>query len=231
MLSKLIITALVLAVILILALPFLLLNTWIRARASACHISLFSIIGMKLRQINPDTIVEALIRIKKGDLDSIMTDELEAHYLAKGNILTVIDALIAAEQADLELTFQQAAAIDLAGRDVVAAVQTCIKPRIIDCPDQSNGQKTIKARAKDTVKLRCKARIKLRVNLSRLIGGATEETLIARVSEAIVSRIGSQDSHEAILLTPSIISSDLLSMGLDEKTAFDIISIDLEFIE
>ncbi|NQZ69875.1 MAG: flotillin-like protein FloA [Lentisphaeria bacterium] len=219
-------------VVLLGSLPFLyFFTTWIRAYMSGCRVTVLNLIGMRLRKVSPLLIVEALIRVKKGGLDDISTDELEAHYLAQGNVLAVVDALIAASRADLDLSFKQATAIDLAGRNVLDAVQTSVNPRVIDCPDPTKGRSTIDAVAKDGIQLRCKARVTVRANLKRLIGGATEETIIARVGEGIVTSVGSEESHKNVLENPDLISSRVLAKGLDANTAFEIISIDIADVD
>ncbi|MCJ8332206.1 MAG: flotillin-like protein FloA [Lentisphaeria bacterium] len=219
-------------VVLLGSLPFLyFFTTWIRAYMSGCRVTILNLIGMRLRKVSPLLIVEALIRVKKGGLDDISTDELEAHYLAQGNVLAVVDALIAASRADLDLSFKQATAIDLAGRNVLDAVQTSVNPRVIDCPDPTKGRSTIDAVAKDGIQLRCKARVTVRANLKRLIGGATEETIIARVGEGIVTSVGSEESHKNVLENPDLISSRVLAKGLDANTAFEIISIDIADVD
>jgi len=210
---------------------FYFLNVYIRALASKAHVSLWNLVGMKLRRVPPTLIVEALIRCKKAGLTDIATDALEAHYLAGGDVLNVVNALIAADKAGIELKFPQAAAIDLAGRDVFDAVRVSVNPRVIDCPDPAKGRTTIDAVAKDGIQLKAKARVTVRANLNRLVGGATEETIIARVGEGIVTTIGSADTYKDVLENPDRISNVVLAKGLDSGTAFDILSIDIADVD
>jgi uncharacterized protein YqfA (UPF0365 family) len=159
------------------------------------------------------------------------TDKLEAHYLARGNVPRVVQALVAANKANINLIFERAAAIDLAGRNVLEAVQTSVNPRVIDCPDPGKGRGTVDAVAKDGIQLKAKARVTVRANLDRLVGGATEETIIARVGEGIVSSIGSASSHKEVLENPDHISKKVLEKGLDSGTAFEILSIDIADVD
>jgi uncharacterized protein YqfA (UPF0365 family) len=222
---------LVVAAIVVLLFPiamfFYFVNVWIRALASKAPVSIWNLIGMKLRHVSPNLIVEALIRLKKAGLTEIDTDGLEAHYLAGGDILNVVNALIAADKAGIALTFQRAAAIDLAGRAVFGAVRTSVNPKVIDCPDPSKGRLTIDAVAKDGIQVKAKARVTVRTNLDRLVGGATEETIIARVGEGIVTTIGSAATYKEVLENPDSISKRVLEKGLDSGTAFEILSIDI----
>lgn len=206
-------------------------NVWIRAFASKAHVSFGTLIGMKLRRVTPTLVVEALIRLKKAGLVEIDTDPLEAHYLAGGDVLNVVNALIAADKAGIELTFERAAAIDLAGRDVFDAVRVSVNPRVIDCPDPSKGKATVDAVAKDGIQVKAKARVTVRANLERLVGGATEETIIARVGEGIVTTIGSSASYKEVLENPDLISKRVLDKGLDSGTAFEILSIDIADVD
>ncbi len=206
-------------------------SIWIRALASKADVSISDLIGMKLRKVPPSLIVEALIRVKKAGLEYVDSGSLEQHYLAGGNVLGVVNALIAADKAGIELIFPKAAAIDLAGRDVFEAVRTSVNPKVIDCPDPAKGRNTIDAVAKDGIQLKAKARVTVRANLERLIGGATEETIIARVGEGIVTTIGSAESHKAVLENPDLISKRVLDKGLDSNTAFEILSIDIADID
>ena len=210
---------------------FYFLNVWIRALASQAHVSIMNLIGMKLRRVPPTLVVEALIRLKKAGLLEVETDGLEAHYLAGGDLLNVVNALIAADKAGIELNFQKAAAIDLAGRDVFEAVRLSVNPRVIDCPDSSKGRNTIDAVAKDGIQVQAKARVTVRANLERLVGGATEETIIARVGEGIVTTIGSSDSYASVLENPDLISKRVLEKGLDSGTAYEILSIDIADVD
>ena len=221
-----------LLVLFIVVFPFLyFFGIWLRALASRVPVSVLNLIGMKLRKIPPHLIVEALIRLRKAGLDYVSTDDLEAHYLAGGDILSVSNALIAANKAGIELIFKRAAAIDLAGRDVFDAVRTSVNPKVIDCPDPAKGRTTIDAVAKDGIQLKAKARVTVRANLDRLIGGATEETIIARVGEGIVTTIGSAESYKTVLENPDMISKRVLDKGLDSGTAYEILSIDIADVD
>ena len=210
---------------------FYFMNVWIRALASKAHVSLWTLVGMKLRRVPPAQIVEALIRLRKAGLISIDTDSLEAHYMAGGDILNVVNALIAADKAGITLTFERAAAIDLAGRDVFDAVRVSVNPRVIDCPDPAKGRATVDAVAKDGIQVKAKARVTVRANLERLVGGATEETIIARVGEGIVTTIGSANTYKEVLENPDQISKRVLDKGLDSGTAFEILSIDIADVD
>jgi uncharacterized protein YqfA (UPF0365 family) len=203
---------------------------WIQAASSGVSVSFGSLIGMWLRKVDPRIIVETRIMASKAGLQ-IPTDLLEAHYLARGNVRKVVTALINASRANIPLTFQRAAAIDLAGRDVLNAVQTSVNPKVIDCPDPGSHKQTMDAVAQDGIQLKAKARVTVRANLDRLVGGATEETIIARVGEGIVSAIGSAKTHKAVLENPDTISSAVLAKGLDSGTAYEILSIDIADID
>ena len=206
------------------------IGIWIRARFSGARVSLWNLVGMKLRRIPPSLIVDTRINAVKAGLD-ITTDELESHYLAGGNIVRVVQALIAASKAGITLDWKRATAIDLAGRDVLEAVQTSVNPKIIDCPSPATGKLTIDAVAKDGIQLKAKARVTVRANIDRLVGGATEETIIARVGEGIVTTIGSAQSYKAVLENPDSISKRVLEKGLDSGTAFQILSIDIADVD
>ena len=206
------------------------LNIWIRAWAAGAHVSIFSLIGMRLRGVPPAVIVNARIMAVKAGL-AITTDELEAHYLAGGNVFNVVKALIAADKANIDLKFQRAAAIDLAGRNVLEAVQTSVNPKVIDCPDPRKGKVTVDAVAKNGIQVKAKARVTVRANIERLVGGATEETIIARVGEGIVTTIGSAETHKQVLENPDLISQRVLEKGLDAGTAFEILSIDIADVD
>ena len=203
---------------------------WIRATAAGAHVSIFSLVGMSLRKVPPAVIVDSRIMAIKAGLN-LTTDDLEAHYMAGGNVYNVVKALIAADKASIELVFQKAAAIDLAGRNVLEAVQTSVNPKVIDCPDPSKGKVTVDAVAKDGIQVKAKARVTVRANIERLIGGATEETIIARVGEGIVTTIGSSVSHKTVLENPDNISKRVLEKGLDAGTAFEILSIDIADVD
>jgi len=203
------------------------LGVWIRALMSGARVSLGSLIGMKLRRVRPDLIVDARIRLVKAGLN-VMTDPLEAHFLAGGDVINVVNALIAADKANIELSFQRAAAIDLAGRDVLEAVKTSVQPKVIDCPDpKTSGTGMLDAVAKDGIRLLVKARVTVRANIERLVGGAQEDTIIARVGQGIVSAIGSSETYKHVLENPDQISRRVLESGLDAQTGFEIVSIDI----
>lgn len=208
-------------------------NLWFQAYMSSAHVSIWSLIGMSFRQVDARVIVQAKIMAMQAGLGrEITTRRLEAHYLAGGNVPNVIRALIAAQRADLPLDFDQAAAIDLAGRDVLDAVRTSVNPKVIDCPDPAKSERnTLSAIAKNGVELRVRTRVTVRTNLERLIGGATEETIIARVGEGIITSIGSSSTHLEVLENPDNISKAVLARGLDAQTAFQIVSIDIADID
>jgi uncharacterized protein YqfA (UPF0365 family) len=225
----------VFAVLTLLVLGFLILffkffGLWFRALLSGAPVGMGRIIGMWLRHVNPSVIVDARIMLTKAGIP-VETDMLETHFLARGNVMKVSQALVAANKANIPLPFQRAAAIDLAGRDVLEAVKTSVNPKVIDCPDPSKGKVTIDAVAKDGIQLQVKARVTVRANIERLVGGATEETIIARVGEGIVTTIGSAESYKAVLENPDLISKTVLEKGLDAGTAFEILSIDIADID
>ena len=205
---------------------FYFLKVWIRALAAGAHVAIFNLVGMKLRGIKPVVIVDAKIMATKAGLN-VGTNELEAHYLAGGSVAKVTRAMIAADKASIPLTFKRACAIDLAGRDIEEAVRTSVNPRVIDCPDPAKGTTMLDAVAKDGIRLLVKARVTVRANLDRLVGGATQDTIIARVGQGIVSAIGSSDSYKNVLENPDHISKRVLDSGLDSQTAFEIVSIDI----
>jgi uncharacterized protein YqfA (UPF0365 family) len=196
-----------------------------------------SLIGMSFRQVNARVIVQSRIMARQAGVASdpaapITSRRLEAHYLAGGDVPRVVKAVIAAHRANLDLDFDRAAAIDLAGRDVLDAVQTSVNPKVIDCPDPETSRKTfLSAIAKNGVELRVRARVTVRTNLPRLIGGATEETIIARVGEGIITAIGSAEDHAKVMENPDRISKAVLSRGLDSNTAFEIVSIDIADVD
>ncbi len=210
---------------------------WFQAYMSSADVSMLSLIGMHFRQVRPSVIVSAKIMAAQAGLNinrrnGISTQRLEAHYLAGGDVMRVINAIIAAQRAGIDLDFDRAAAIDLAGRDVLDAVRTSVYPKVIDCPDpQRSGKSFLSAIAKDGVELKIRARVTVRTNLEQLIGGATEETIIARVGESIISSIGSSDGHQDVLENPDRISKAVLERGLDAHTAFEIVSIDIADID
>ncbi|MGV3608234.1 MAG: flotillin-like protein FloA [Planctomycetaceae bacterium] len=209
---------------------------WFQAYMSSADVSMLSLIGMAFRQVRSDVVVRAKVMAAQAGLDinrrtGISTQRVEAHYLAGGNVMNVVNAIIAAHRAGIALDFDQAAAIDLAGRDVLDAVRTSVHPKVIDCPDpRRSTSDTLSAIAKNGVELRVKARVTVRTNLQRLIGGATEDTIIARVGEGIITSIGSAESHGEVLANPNRISRAVLERGLDNQTAFEIVSIDIAHV-
>ncbi len=203
---------------------------WIRAKLAGASVSIASLVGMRLRNVTPTTIVDSRVMAVKAGL-RISTDELETHYLAGGNVVRVVQALIAANKANIDLSFQQATAIDLAGRDILDAVQTSVNPKVIDCPNPRQGQATVAAVAMDGIQIKARARVTVRTNIKSLVGGATEETIIARVGEGIVTTIGSAQSHKKVLENPDMISRTVLARGLDAGTAFEILSIDIADVD
>jgi len=196
---------------------------WISALAAGVKISIFTLIGMRLRRVIPSRVVNPLIKAHKAGV-GVTTNQLESHYLAGGNVDRVVNALIAAQRANIELSFERTAAIDLAGRDVLQAVQMSVNPRVIETP-------FISGVAMDGIEVKAKARITVRANIERLVGGAGEETIVARVGEGIVSTIGSSVSHKKVLENPDMISRTVLSKGLDSGTAFEILSIDIADVD
>ena len=201
--------------------PFLL---WISAKVSGVNISLIQLFLMRIRKVPPHTIVQCMIEAHKADIQEVKRDGLEAHYLAGGHIERVVHALVSASKANIDLTFKMATAIDLAGRDVFQAVQMSVNPKVIDTPP-------VAAVAKDGIQLIAKARVTVRANIKQLVGGAGEETILARVGEGIVSSIGSSVSHKSVLENPDSISKLVLKKGLDAGTAFEILSIDIADID
>jgi len=199
---------------------------WINALFAGVKVTLGSLVGMRLRKVPPAVIVNALITANKSGLN-LTTNDLETHFLSGGNVLRVVNALIAADKAGIDLNFQMACGIDLAGRNILEAIQTSVNPRVIDCP--ASGK--IGAVAKDGIQVFAKARVTVRTNIKTLVGGATEETIIARVGEGIVSAIGSSDSYKDVLENPEKISKTVLSKGLDSGTAFEILSIDIADVD
>lgn len=196
---------------------------WISALAAGVKISIFTLVGMRLRRVIPSRVVNPLIKAHKAGLD-VSTNQLESHYLAGGNVDRVVNALIAAQRANIELSFERTAAIDLAGRDVLEAVQMSVNPKVIETP-------FIAGVAMNGIEVKAKARITVRANIERLVGGAGEETIVARVGEGIVSTIGSSESHAKVLENPDMISRTVLSKGLDSGTAFEILSIDIADVD
>lgn len=209
-------------------------NVWLKALLAKAPVSIATLIAMRLRGVPYSTVVDARITAAKAGIP-LSIDELEAHYLAEGNLIPTIQALIAADKANLNLTFARACAIDLAtkgtSKTVVEAVQTSVKPKVIDCPNPDAGRTTIDAVAKDGIQVKVRARVTVRTNLERFVGGAQEETIIARVGEGIVSTIGSSDSYKSVLENPDQISKTVLERGLDTGTAYSILSIDIADID
>ncbi|WP_026522155.1 flotillin-like protein FloA [Butyrivibrio sp. VCB2001] len=219
-------TIIIAAIVIILLIVFFAVipvGMWISAVASGVKISIFSLVGMKLRRVKPVKIVSPLIKATKAGIN-VTTNQLEAHYLAGGNVDNVVNALIAAERASMNLSFEQASAIDLAGRDVFEAVTMSVTPKVIETPQ-------IAAVAKDGIELLVKARVTVRTNIDRLIGGAGEATVLARVGEGIVTTVGSAITHSSVLENPDDISKVVLEKGLDSGTAYEIMSIDIADID
>ncbi|MET3699287.1 uncharacterized protein YqfA (UPF0365 family) [Bacillus oleivorans] len=218
------IIAVVLAIIVLAVLfTFVPVMLWISALAAGVRVSIFTLIGMRLRRVIPSRVINPLIKASKAGLN-INTNQLESHYLAGGNVDRVVNALIAAQRANIELSFERCAAIDLAGRDVLEAVQMSVNPKVIETP-------FISGVAMDGIEVKAKARITVRANIDRLVGGAGEETIIARVGEGIVSTIGSSNDHKKVLENPDMISRTVLQKGLDSGTAFEILSIDIADVD
>ncbi len=203
---------------------------WLQAFFSRADVKLSELIGMWLRKVDARTIVISKITAVQAGL-TLTTQDLESHYLAGGRVPNVVRALIAANRANIDLTLKTATAIDLAGRDILEAVQTSVNPKVIDCPDPRKGRETVDAVAQDGIQLKAKARVTVRANIQRLIGGATEETVIARVGEGIVTTIGSAITYKSVLENPDRISKSVLAKGLDAGTAFEILSIDIADVD
>jgi uncharacterized protein YqfA (UPF0365 family) len=211
-------------ILLFIILYFVPIGIWFSALVSGVRISLMQLFLMRFRKVPPGTITRAMIEAHKAGLGFVKRDELEAHYLAGGHVENVVHALVSADKANIELTFKMATAIDLAGRDVLEAVRMSVNPKVINTPPVS-------AVAKDGIQLICKARVTVRANIKQLVGGAGEETVLARVGEGIVSSIGSSQSHKTVLENPDYISKVVLDKGLDAGTAFEILSIDIADID
>jgi uncharacterized protein YqfA (UPF0365 family) len=199
---------------------------WLQAISSGCHVRILDFVGMYLRRVSPRVIIDCLVMGTKAGIP-VDIDKLQAHVLARGNVRSVLTALVAASRAQINLTFERAAAIDLAGRDVLDAVRTSVNPKVIDCPHPGRGQASIDGVSKNGIQLKTRARVTVRTNLDRLVGGATEETVIARVGQGIVAAIGMAEDHKEVLANPSRLSKVVLSEGLDAGTAFEIVSIDI----
>jgi uncharacterized protein YqfA (UPF0365 family) len=228
------------AVLFVVALVAVLVNfgaIWLQAYMASADVSFASLVGMSFRQVPPRTIINAKIMGAQAGLsidrrEGMSTADLEAHFLAGGDVTRVLRAIVAANRAGIALDFDRAAAIDLAGRDVLEAVQTSVSPKVIDCPPSEPGRKTtLSAVAKNGVELLIHARVTVRTNLDRLIGGATEDTIIARVGQGIITSIGSTDTHMDVMGMPDRISKEMLDRGLDANTAFEIVSIDIADID
>lgn len=218
-----IITLILVLILIIVFFKFFPLGLWVTALFSGVKVSIMTLFGMKIRRVNPINIVNPMIKATKAGL-VLSIDKLEAHYLAGGNVNSLVNALIAAQRANINLEFEQAAAIDLAGRDVLEAVQVSVNPKVIETP-------IIAAVAKDGIEVKVKARVTVRANIERLVGGAGEETIIARVGEGVVTTVGSAISHKEVLENPDKISKTVLAKGLDSGTAFEILSIDIADID
>lgn len=203
---------------------------WLQARLSRADVKFSELIGMWLRKVDSRTIVLSKIMGVQAGIE-LTTRDLESHYLAGGRVTNVVRALIAANRANIDLSLKTATAIDLAGRDILDAVQTSVNPKVIDCPDPTKGRDTVDAVAQDGIQLKAKARVTVRANIERLIGGATEETVIARVGEGIVTTIGSSIAYKSVLENPDKISKAVLAKGLDAGTAFEILSIDIADVD
>ena len=212
----------IIIIVVVILFTFIPVMLWISALAAGVKVSIFTLVGMRLRRVVPSRVINPLIKAYKAGLD-LTTNQLESHYLAGGNVDRVVNALIAAHRANIELIFERSAAIDLAGRDVLQAVQMSVNPKVIETP-------FIAGIAMDGIEVKAKARITVRANIDRLVGGAGEETVLARVGEGIVSTIGSSKTHAAVLENPDSISRTVLDRGLDAGTAFEILSIDIEDI-
>jgi uncharacterized protein YqfA (UPF0365 family) len=215
--------ALLIIILVMLFFTFVPVGLWVTAFFSGVKVKISTLIGMRLRRVAPNRIVSPMIKATKAGLN-LHIDELEAHFLAGGNVNTVVDALIAAQRANIPLEFERAAAIDLAGRNVLEAVQVSVNPKVIETPQ-------IAAVSRDGIEVVAKARVTVRANIERLVGGAGEETIIARVGEGIVTTVGSSDSHKNVLENPDSISKTVLSKGLDSGTAFEILSIDIADVD
>lgn len=205
---------------------------WFRAFMSGAMVGPLQMVVMKLKKVNPQVIVDSRIMSVQAGLKNVTTNAMESHYLAGGNVPIIIRSMIAAHRAKIDLDWNTAAAIDLAGRNVLEAVQTSVKTKVIDCPDPSrHGRSTLDGVARDGIQLKARARVTVRTNLSQLVGGATEETIIARVGEGIVSAIGSCETHKEVLANPMLIAKAVLNKGLDSQTAYEIVSIDIADID
>jgi uncharacterized protein YqfA (UPF0365 family) len=222
--TALLLVAVVLAIIILAVLfTFVPVMLWISALAAGVRVSIFTLIGMRLRRVIPSRVINPLIKAHKAGIN-VTTNQLESHYLAGGNVDRVVNALIAAHRANIELLFERCAAIDLAGRDVLEAVQMSVNPKVIETP-------FIAGMAMNGIEVKAKARITVRANIDRLVGGAGEETIVARVGEGVISTIGSSEHHTKVLENPDMISQTVLAKGLDSGTAFEILSIDIADVD
>jgi len=225
-----ILVILILAALVLFLLFLKFFRLWLQARLSRADVKFSELIGMWLRKVDTKTIVLSKITAIQAGL-TVTTRDLESHYLAGGRVPNVVRALVAANRANIDLSLKTATAIDLAGRDILDAVQTSVNPKVIDCPDPAKSRGTIDAVAQDGIQLKAKARVTVRANIERLIGGATQETIIARVGEGIVTTIGSAITYKSVLENPDDISKSVLAKGLDAGTAFEILSIDIADVD
>jgi len=216
--------------LIVVAFAFQYIGLYLQAWVSGAKVGLIDLVMMRFRKVNAKSVVINRISAKKAGIE-VTTDQLEAHYLAGGRIMNVVRAMIAADKARIDLRWETATAIDLAGRDILEAVRTSVDPKVIDCPSDGGGKRTIDAVAGDGIQLKARARVTVRTNIAQLVGGATEETIIARVGEGIISTIGSATTHLKVLENPDNISKTVLSKGLDAGTAFEILSIDIADID
>jgi uncharacterized protein YqfA (UPF0365 family) len=216
--------------LIIVAFAFQYIGLYLQAWVSGAKVGLIDLVMMRFRKVNAKSVVINRISAKKAGIE-LTTDQLEAHFLAGGRIINVVRAMIAADKARIDLQWETATAIDLAGRDILEAVRTSVDPKVIDCPSEGAGKRTIDAVAGDGIQLKARARVTVRTNIARLVGGATEETIIARVGEGIISTIGSATTHLKVLENPDNISKTVLAKGLDAGTAFEILSIDIADID
>src|SRR5438128_2426240 len=209
---------------------FSFINLWLQAFLTGARVGFFDLVAMKFRKVDYSMLVRQKIALVQAGV-KVGNDDLEAHYLARGNVPKVATAVIAARKASIDLPWGIAAAIDLAGRDILDAVKTSVNPKVIDCPDPSKGRPTLDGVCKNGIQLKARARVTVRTKLDRLVGGATEETIIARVGEGIVKAIGSAEHHSDVLANPSLISQAVLKSSLDAQTAFEIVSVDVAEID
>jgi uncharacterized protein YqfA (UPF0365 family) len=222
--------ALAIVLVIVVIVMFNFIGLYVRALVSGAHVTFMDLIGMRIRNVNPTVIVNSRIQAMRAGL-RVSSGEMESHVLAGGNVMRVINAMIAANKANIDLPWNIATAIDLAGRDILEAVQTSVNPKVIDVPNPALGRMTIDAVSKDGIQLKVKARVTVRTNIKSLVGGATEETIIARVGEGIVTAIGSSADYKDVLENPDHISKAVLNKGLDANTAFEILSIDIADID